>query len=91
MGDTVHPVREFEYLPWGMLDPEKCTRDWSFGKGGNGTDDKSWHVSIFKTRHPSDSDVDIWILPPQIGAMLDIIESIAKQDMQREIRCALGL
>lgn len=87
LDDVIHPLSEFAKLPWSSLDPERCTRDWSFGRGGHGFNDQTMTVSII---HP-DGSADIWELPPQLAAMFKVVKQIERDETRRKIRCALGI
>lgn len=83
----IHKADEFKNLPWDKLDPEKCSRDWSFGRGGHGFHDETYTVSI-----PRDKDGfiwDIWELPAPLSAMFKMRETCDIADTQRKIRNAI--
>jgi hypothetical protein len=89
--DVIHTLSEFGSLPWDELDPKLCSRDWSFGRGGHGFGDQTWSVSILHDEGGMNIWADIWELPPQVGAMLEVVKSAERNRVRVEIRNALGI
>jgi hypothetical protein len=87
MDTVVHTLAEFPDLPWHKLDPERCTQDWSFGRGGHGFDDKTYTISMYEGR-----DVcHIWPIPAPLAAMMRIHSQVAVRERVRAIRDLLSL
>ncbi len=87
--DRIHKVDEFSNLPWGKLDPDKCTRHWGYGWGGSGFGNRVMTITIPQTEDGCDADV--WELPAALIAMIEMAQKIAAENVRREIRRTLGL
>jgi hypothetical protein len=83
---VVHKLEEFPQLPWDKLDPQECSKDWSFGRGGHGFDNKTYTISMYE------GDIcHIWPLPAPIAAMIEMHSSVAVEEALRQVRVALHI
>jgi hypothetical protein len=92
IGDVIDKADEFDKLPWNQLDPERCTKDWSFGRGGYGLKDEQWTISLYD-KH--DMSANIWVLPEPLSAVLSILKKSSSEEALRQFKnnlhAALGL
>jgi hypothetical protein len=93
--DVIHRVSEFADLPWDKLDPDRCTRDWSFGRGGYGLPEGTWTIRVFCNFDDVSLAQDVWVLPPSLAAILDLVgktsEERGRDNVRDAITTALGL
>lgn len=82
---TVHPIEEFGTLPWDKLN---CVpRNFSFGRGGYGLPDSTWHVTYIH----EDLTSDIYVIPGPLHRLIEEHASIATQHVQEAVKTALGI
>jgi hypothetical protein len=88
---VVHKLDEFNLIPWATLDPLECGKEWSFGRGGHGFDDRTFTISTYEAT-PEEGDVcHIWPLPDVLCAMLKIHGEASAEEALRNVRNALGV
>jgi hypothetical protein len=84
--ERIYKLHQFTTLPWDSLDPDRCGRDWSIGRGGYGLGNETWTLSICQ----KDGSADVWELPPALGAVFEMLKESAANDALARVRAALG-
>lgn len=87
MNDTVHPASEFGKLDWSKLDPEMCTRSWSYGYGGHGLPDSTMTINDID---PETFDAEIWELPLPLQRLVEMHAEIAVDTIRGKMRAVMG-
>lgn len=89
MDTILHTASEFHKFPWDKLDPQTCTRDWSFGYGGYGFGPRVMTIS-----YPEDATGNLWHVwecPEPLGALVQIARSAEAEEARRQVRIAIGV
>ena len=85
--DVFHPVEDFPNLPWDQLDPEQCTRAWSYGFGGNDLLPSQTTLCI----PHEDGSADIWVMPDALTALIRMSREIGENSVRRDMRRVIGV